>query len=362
MNLIAFSGLKTSGKSTAANHLVKLYGAERISFAQPIREMLAVLGLSSADMSVGKEKPHPVLGGNTPRFAMQTLGTQWGREMIDQRLWLNILAARVCAAKDAGKLVVVDDVRFPNEVELIREIGGIIIHIERPGLVGGQHASEAGVPIDRVSFSISNNRAVENLTTLVEQLADVYWGKPAVREVARNDWSQTSSGKQFFPLKPDPEAICIQDIAHALSNLCRFGGHVKEFYSVAQHSIIVASLLPPELQLAGLLHDATEAYLVDIPRPLKIALPEYKVIEERLAEVIEAKYGVSFEDPRIKHADNVALMTEARDLLGPTPAQWGVNVQPSAIEITPMSPYEARTRFLHLFFELVGKRDGRVAA
>jgi hypothetical protein len=361
MNLIAFSGFKTSGKSSAANHLVELYGAERISFAQPIREMLGVLGLTGSDLSTGKETPHPVLGGNTPRFAMQTLGTQWGREMIDQRLWLNLLAARVCAAKDAGKLVVIDDVRFANEVELIRDLGGVIIHIERPGLTGGEHASEAGIPLDRVSYTIVNNRAVENLLSLVSQLAEVYWGKPVIREVARNDWSQTNSGKQFFPLKPDADAICIQDIAHALSNLCRFGGHVKEFYSVAQHSIIVASLLPSELQLAGLLHDATEAYLVDVPRPLKIALPEYKAIEERLAKVIEAKYGVSFENPAIKQADNIALMTEARDLLGPTPAQWGVNIPPAAMTITPMSPRVARERFLHLFFDLVGQRRKEAA-
>jgi hypothetical protein len=170
--------------------------------------------------------------------------------------------------------------------------------------------------------------------------------------IDRGDWMQTFSGHQFFPLDPRPEDLCIGDIAHALSNLCRFGGHVREFYSVAQHSVIVSQLLPKNLKLAGLLHDATEAYLVDIPRPLKRALPEYKAIEHRLELVIAEKFGVDFSDPRIKRADNVALMTEGRDLLGEKPAEWGVDEKPAKFVIYAENPDVAREMFMRAFNQL----------
>ena len=79
----------------------------------------------------------------------------------------------------------------------------------------------------------------------------------------------TYTGKEFYPLDPNPADIDIKDIAHALSNCCRFAGHIKSFYSVAQHSVIVSELCEPENALAGLLHDASEAYLSDIARPVK---------------------------------------------------------------------------------------------
>lgn len=162
-------------------------------------------------------------------------------------------------------------------------------------------------------------------------------------------WMQTHTGRRFYPLAPNPADICIEDIAHALSNLCRFGGHVREFYSVAQHSVIVANLLPAQLKLAGLLHDATEAYIVDIPRPLKQVLPEYKVIEFRLSEIICDVFDVDFSDPEIKTADNVALMTEARDLLTVPPVGWNIPEQPMSRRITPMCPEEAEYYFLSAF-------------
>ena len=83
------------------------------------------------------------------------------------------------------------------------------------------------------------------------------------------DWIQTMSGVIFYPLDPRPEEIRIEDIAHALSHQCRFAGHCREFYSVAEHSVRVSRELPQEFMLWGLLHDASEAYLVDLPRPIK---------------------------------------------------------------------------------------------
>ena len=86
-------------------------------------------------------------------------------------------------------------------------------------------------------------------------------------------WIQTSSGGKFYYDSDDTDCINIEDIAHALSNPCRFGGHSGRFYSVAQHSVVVAYLVEKELMLTALLHDASEAYVVDVPRPLKRILP-----------------------------------------------------------------------------------------
>lgn len=115
----------------------------------------------------------------------------------------------------------------------------------------------------------------------------------------KKGWIQTYTGRKFWPLQARPEDVHIEDIAHGLSNLCRFAGQVREFYSVAQHSWHVADYLrtngaTPLLQLAGLLHDGTEAYMVDIPRPVK-HIPEmqgYRDAEDRLGVTVYDAFGV----------------------------------------------------------------------
>lgn len=94
------------------------------------------------------------------------------------------------------------------------------------------------------------------------------------------NWILTSTGKRFDLLEPDADMIDPWDICHSLAHLCRFNGHTREFYSVAQHSCIVAELVPEEHKLAALLHDATEAYLGDITRPLKQWMPDYRGFED----------------------------------------------------------------------------------
>src|SRR5271165_5200280 len=101
----------------------------------------------------------------------------------------------------------------------------------------------------------------------------------------KDRYLSTYTGKKFFPYDPRPEQICIEDIAHGLSMLCRFVGQCRFFSSVAEHSIAVARLLPANLKLFGLLHDASEAYLADLPRPVKAGLPEYKAIEANVERV-----------------------------------------------------------------------------
>src|SRR5664279_1420110 len=93
-------------------------------------------------------------------------------------------------------------------------------------------------------------------------------------------------------MNPDPDALDIEEIAHALSMICRFTGHVREFYSVAQHCTIVSDLGPACYAFTGLMHDATEAYVGDVAKPLKNMLPAYSVIEERVAQAIATRFGV----------------------------------------------------------------------
>lgn len=117
-------------------------------------------------------------------------------------------------------------------------------------------------------------------------------------------------------LAPRPEQIQLLDIAHHLARVCRFGGAVKGFYSVADHSVYVSRLVPSELQKKALLHDAAEAYLGDVIKPLKNCLPEYERIEAIWERVIAERFGLdSLKDPLIKRADIMAVQAERRDLL-----------------------------------------------
>jgi hypothetical protein len=166
----------------------------------------------------------------------------------------------------------------------------------------------------------------------------------------KGDWIQTFTGKQFWPLDARPEGVCIEDIAHALSNLCRFGGHCREFYSVAQHSVLVARHSVEYNTKQCLLHDATEAYLVDVPRPIKKSLPEYQVIEEHLARVIGERFGIVLNtlDQYTHLADECALRTERRDLMATPPRPWAEDnrAQPWPEKITPWPPKKAERVFL----------------
>lgn len=170
-------------------------------------------------------------------------------------------------------------------------------------------------------------------------------------------WIETASGKSFYFLNPDPDSIDIHDIAYSLSNLCRYTGHCSAFYSVAEHSVYVASLLPSHLRLAGLLHDASEAYLGDVNSPLKRLLPDYKKIEQGVEEAIAQKFGLEYpHNPAIKHADLQQLRTESYHLLPSKGESWGVShlrvdngrvpkcVPPAAAYRVFMTVYEELTK------------------
>jgi uncharacterized protein len=176
--------------------------------------------------------------------------------------------------------------------------------------------------------------------------------KPTAR---RGGWIQTATGVRFYVVDPKPEDVRLRDIAVALAKLCRFGGHVPGnlIYSVAQHSVLVALSLPHHLRVQGLLHDAAEAYCVDIPRPLKRALVNYDVIEARIAACIGDRFGVELCElpPEVHEADERALWTEKRDLLVQSEALvWTDSGQrpPWMARITPWSVEDSTEAFFNL--------------
>lgn len=187
---------------------------------------------------------------------------------------------------------------------------------------------------------------------------------------------ETFSGAYVDVSNPQPETISLEDIAHALAYTCRYGGHCKSFYSVAEHAVFVSRRLDRKgfsraLQLAGLHHDDAEAYLGDIPRPLKPLLGfGYEALTARMDRAIEDALNIPV-DPKfhreIKKADNWSLFVEARHLLpsgghgwwdGEQGAErWGIDDIPSRIVIPDywlggLNPAEAETLFLERHKEL----------
>ena len=176
---------------------------------------------------------------------------------------------------------------------------------------------------------------------------------PADQTFTRSLYVSTYTGKQFFPLAPTPEQIDIEDIAHGLAYQCRFNGQTRHFYSVAQHSLIVADLVPKRLRRAALLHDAAEAYMGDMVKPLKQLFPLFSDIEVKVMAAIGLRYGIgNFDDRAIKRADLIALAMEKRDLMPNSTEPWESlkGIVASPLRIMPMSPQEAKASFLAAFF------------
>jgi hypothetical protein len=170
-------------------------------------------------------------------------------------------------------------------------------------------------------------------------------------------WIQTISGKKFNLLEPKADSLDIGDIAYALGMLCRFNGHGTRFYSVAEHSVHVSREISGELALAGLLHDAAEAYIGDIPSPLKRHLPDFQEYESRLERLIENRYGLAenvFSCPELKRADIQLLVDEQAALMRPPPEPWPSAAPPpkDPSRIMCLDPKASAQTFLDRFNEL----------
>lgn len=165
---------------------------------------------------------------------------------------------------------------------------------------------------------------------------------------------QTASGIMFDPLNPKIEDIRIKDIAHALSNQCRFSGHTKRHYSVAEHSVYVSRYTRVGNELAGLLHDASEAYLLDIPSPIKQA-PEflfYRQAEKRLQDLIYKKYSVVPDWNDIHDIDVMVMLNEREQLMPWKPLSISDTVfRRIALQIE--GPVDAYSLFLDRLEELM---------
>lgn len=195
---------------------------------------------------------------------------------------------------------------------------------------------------------------------------------PPLEATTRDHWFNTFSGVKFSYIDMDPDTIDIKDIAHALSMLCRYNGHIARFYSVAQHSVyvsIVAAGLyretcmgeetPRALEMLelvkfwGLMHDATEAYMGDMVRPLKVMIPAYSEMEAKLDRVIMTKFVgqtiPSHIHALIKEADNQVLASEVRDLVPVVHPDWDFPWPATLDYVGAWNPNKAERLFMERF-------------
>lgn len=169
------------------------------------------------------------------------------------------------------------------------------------------------------------------------------------------DWMQTYTGRAFYPMEPDPDMVDPTDIAHALGHLCRYNGHVSQFYSVAEHCVLMSYAVAPENALWALLHDATEAYVGDMVSPLKRSMPEFRLAERRVSYAICHRFGISTDCPEeVKQADTRILWDERDALFGPAPLEWGLlrGSTPLGVTIRGLSPRVAKSTYAMRLEEL----------
>lgn len=172
----------------------------------------------------------------------------------------------------------------------------------------------------------------------------------------QGDWIQTYTGRKFYTLDPRPEEVDIVDIAHALSMMCRYNGHCERFYSVAEHSVLIARHLPLKYKLWGLLHDASEAYIADINRPTKRFMPEYKSIERNIMLAVCDHFGLDRDEPfEVKCADNGILFDECAQNMKTPPNDWALTDPPLGVTLKYWPPACAKHWFLTTYEDIITK-------
>jgi hypothetical protein len=192
---------------------------------------------------------------------------------------------------------------------------------------------------DEMNTDIKTESSADRQADLVRRVAQqTEWGVDAHYDGERRigDYIETYTGVKFYPLDPRAEDVDVADMTHAISHLCRFGGHCSVFYSVGQHSLLTVSYLRGQgastfVQFLGLTHDFTEAYVVDMPSPLKRQLPEYIAVENAIESVIWESFGLRTptdeEYAEVKAADVFVVQLEAR-LLNVNKTEWADDVAP----------------------------------
>lgn len=176
-----------------------------------------------------------------------------------------------------------------------------------------------------------------------------------------NGWILTFTGRRFWPLDPRPEDVALEDIAHALSMKCRYSGHCTKFYSVAQHSRIVSYHVPEGLEQHGLLHDAGETWLPDVPRPIKASIPGFDKMEARIMRAVYERFGLTDfynggDPPEVKAIDTRILGDEMRQLMPDGHESYGFDpikrFGSLGVVIVPDKPEWAERNFLQRAEEL----------
>lgn len=167
---------------------------------------------------------------------------------------------------------------------------------------------------------------------------------------------QTYTGGKFYPTDPAIDEIRFDDISSALSKLCRYGGHCIRFYSVAEHCVHMAEKALDRFKLTALMHDASEAYLCDVPRPLKRHLENYAEIEEQLMSVIAHRFGLFFPFPaEIKQLDTAICADECEQNMARPPEVWGLTEPPLGVTLRFWGPAEAKYQFATAFYRYGGR-------
>lgn len=170
--VVAFTGWIGCGKTTAAK-LLTARGYMLIKFAEPLKDMIRSLGVEEEYIEgARKNEPHPLLCGRTARHAMQTLGTEWGRNLIGEEFWVNAWKERASKWLGHGGLVVVDDCRFPNEAQAVKALGGKVILLTRRGSVSSSHPSEASVAEIEHNYWVLNNESIYELNATLASILE----------------------------------------------------------------------------------------------------------------------------------------------------------------------------------------------
>lgn len=197
------------------------------------------------------------------------------------------------------------------------------------------------------------------------QVKENAWVNDGSRFAPANDnervgnWLQTFTGGKFYPMDPRAAEMRIEDVAHSLSMQCRYAGHCLQFYCVAEHSVLIERWLAARgedqaTRLKGLLHDAPETWLVDVPRPVKPSLIGYKEAEAAVWKQVCYWHGMSDLMPDIVHeADNRILNDERAQNMGPCEDAWGYSGDPLGITLEFWSPARAEAEFLAAYWSLI---------